>query len=53
MKGLVFTIICFLSTLVPDAQLYHSPSEILSDSVVRIRYKQVVNELFKEDELFV
>ncbi len=39
--------------MVPDAQLYHSPSEILSDSVVRIRYKQVVNELFKEDELFV
>ena len=42
-----------LGTLVTNAQSYHSSLEIKSDSLRRVRYKQVVNEIFKEDELFV
>lgn len=44
---------CIFGTLVSNAQSYHGISEILSDSIRRVRYKQVVNEIFKEDELFV
>lgn len=53
MKRLAFIIICILSTLVANAQSHHGMSEIQSDSIRRVRYKQVVKDIFKEDELFV
>jgi len=53
MKRLAFMIFCILSTLATNAQPYRSTQEIQSDSVRRVRYKQTVNKIFKEDELFV
>lgn len=53
MKRLAFFLICILSTLVTNAQSYNSTPERLSDNIRQVRYKQVVNEIFKEDELFI
>lgn len=53
MKRLAFLLFCIFSSLVTNAQSYHSISEIQSDSIRRVRYKQIVDEIFKEDELFV
>ena len=53
MKRLVFLLFCILGALVTNAQSYHGILGIQSDSLRRVHYKKVVNEIFKEDELFV
>ena len=53
MKRLAFLLLCIIGTLITHAQSYHGILEIQSDSLRRVRYKQVVSEIFKEDDLFV
>ena len=53
MKRLAFLLICIISTLVTNAQSFNSTPERLSDNIRQVRYKEVVNEIFKEDELFI
>lgn len=52
MKVFIFYL-CILSTLVTNAQSYRSTQIIQSDSIRHVHYKQVVKEIFKEDDLFI